>query len=155
MTNLSLDAEAEIAYGLDMKPELEVARILATADPETTTEAIRGLLGGLHGLMGMAARTVVSEWTRDILGVRDGEGCVRRNQMAEWHARRRSSLRGEIAAATATIDLRQTQAIAAARTAASWQRRIDELEQKRRIEQGDVHVEIAEAQMRKLKRTAN
>lgn len=145
-TSEPIDTEAEVAHGLATRGEIEVLRLLAASDEETTTEAIKSLLGGVHGLAGMAVNSAAKKFAGSLLCSHDPEPCTRRNQIAELHASRSNQLAGEIRAAVEKIHARRRQAALAQEQADSWTRRIHELTQRRETG-GSSFVQLIEARL--------
>lgn len=145
-TEEPIDVEVAVAYGLATRGELQVLRILACADPEAATEIIRGLLGNVNGLAGLALKAAAcKKLLREIFG-HDCESATRRNQVAELHRSRSDQLAGEIRAAVEKIIARRRQAVLAQEQVASWGRRIHELSQRRETG-GATFVELIQAEL--------
>jgi outer membrane protein TolC len=146
LTDLALDTESEVAYGLSAKPELAALHRLATVNEQDTAAAAKALLGDVHGLMGVAARSMVREMLNSMLGVNGPEACVRRSQIRALYEGRAKQLSADVRAAVETIDARRRQAVAAQRQVESRRKRIDELTQRHETGQASF-VELSEARL--------
>lgn len=147
LTDLALDAESEVAYGLMTKPELAALHRLATVNEQDTAAAAKALLGDVHGLMGVAARSMVRELLNSMLGVTGDEACVRRAQIRALYEGRAKQLAAEVRAAVEAIEARRRQAVAAQRLVESRLKRIDELTQRHETAQASF-VELGEARLK-------
>lgn len=147
LTDMALDAESEVAYGLMIKPELAALHRLATADEQDTAAAAKALLGDVHGLMGVAARSMVREMLNTMLGITGPEACVRRAQIRSLYEGRAKQLAADVRAAVEGVEARRRQAVAAQRLVESRFKRIDELTQRHETAQASF-VEIGEARLK-------
>lgn len=145
-TDEPLDAEGAVAYGQMTRGELQVLCILCSADPDTAAETIRSLLGGMHGLAGLAAKASACKLLLALGGGQNCDSSTRRSQVCELYRSRREQLAGEIRAAVEKITARRRQAVLAQEQLASWGRRIHELSQRRETG-GSSFIELLQAEL--------
>lgn len=150
-----IDAEQAVQEALAWRPELGLISTLRSSLRSGNVDVTRGVLGGASGLLGMQTRftgLISLMGMREFLGQRRSnrlELPERRRQLDDYARERRREVANETRQAVAEIETRLREIAIAKEEILSWQRQLDELSAKTRIDEASF-IDITRARLKRL-----
>lgn len=150
-----IDAEQSVQEALAWRPELGLIETLRSSLRSGNVDVTRGVLGGASGLLGMQTRftgLISLLGMREFLGQRRSnrlELPERRRQLDDYARERRREVANETRQAVAEIETRLREIAIAKEEILSWQRQLDELAAKTRIDEASF-IDITRARLKRL-----
>jgi hypothetical protein len=93
-----IDVEAEVAEGIQLRPELRLLRMLEANLDRDTLPAARRALGAVNGALGSTTQSCCCSCLKQFLAMccTDCELCVRDRQLAQYRSAQEDAVAGEI-----------------------------------------------------------
>jgi hypothetical protein len=150
-----IDADVAVEEALAWRPELGLISTLRSSLRSGNVDVTRGVLGGASGLLGMQTKftgLISLMGMREFLGQRRSnrlELPERRRQLDDYARERRREVANETRQAVAEIETRLREIAVAKQEIVSWQRQLDELAAKTRIDEASF-LDITRARLKRL-----
>jgi hypothetical protein len=151
----SIDVELAIDRAMAERPELHVARLLATSDCVDNLPTMKATLGGYSAFLAASPLPgsklfgkVVTDWLND-----PEELAARKQQLTQIADQREREVRDEVRLAVATIHGRHDAAVIAKQAVIHWDQRVVELRQARDVNKSDWG-ELVEAKLKRIEAQA-
>lgn len=136
-----IDMQAAVDEGLALRPEMQFLYSLQGSLNEETLNVVREVVAGAAGMLSTQSKFV---GLIQMLGLhnmcgrrqaKERELPIRRRQLADFTEQRRLEITSEIQQAVRTVETRLRQIAVTKEQMQNWDKRIDELQRKQRIEQ--------------------
>lgn len=150
-----IDPDQSVQDALAWRPELGLIETLQSSLRSGNVDVTRGVLGGASGLLGMQTKftgLISLLGMREFLGQRRSnrlELPERRRQLDDYARERRREVANETRQAIAEIETRLREIAIAKEEILSWQRQLDELAAKTRIDEASF-IDITRARLKRL-----